>query len=151
MRMSVPPSLLFESMTLTVLIRFKAKKKTRPRGKSTIVVVHTAPERHRRPRTSIYFVCVTRRKWLASAVVVTSSVPIVPTGRGLEIVEIPPDGCPNGHRLGARQVVVTFLPWGRGWPATGHRSYRCRACDTILYVPEHTDETLAAAYQPDER
>jgi hypothetical protein len=64
------------------------------------------------------------------------------------VVEVPPDFCPNGHRLGARQVVVGFLPCWCASPDVGHRSYRCRECGAIIYVPEHTDETLAAAYRP---
>ncbi|MDH6282783.1 hypothetical protein [Prescottella agglutinans] len=47
-----------------------------------------------------------------------------------------PAHCPNGHRLGPDQVVVGWMACGCTHNG-GHRTYECRTCGTILYVPGH--------------
>lgn len=60
-----------------------------------------------------------------------------PTGNGMEIVEVAPTHCPNGHRLAYPNVMVSWLPCTCAPDQTGHRSYTCRTCDWIMYFPEH--------------
>jgi hypothetical protein len=55
-------------------------------------------------------------------------------------VEASPDHCPNGHRLGAGQVLVGWMPCdctGGGDPK-GHRTWTCQRCDETIYASEHT-------------
>jgi hypothetical protein len=58
------------------------------------------------------------------------------TGRGLELAEVAPSHCPNGHRLGPGQVLIGTLPcWCAG--AAGHRTYWCRDCQAVIFDPPH--------------
>jgi hypothetical protein len=59
-----------------------------------------------------------------------------PPGRGSEIAEIPPDACPNGHRLQPPNVAVAHLPCRCGG-AGGHRMHTCLTCGRITYEPAH--------------
>jgi hypothetical protein len=58
------------------------------------------------------------------------------TGRGHELAEVALSHCPNGHRLGPGKVLVSYLPcWCSG--TGGHRTYWCRACDSVIFDPPH--------------
>lgn len=59
----------------------------------------------------------------------------VPTGRGPEVVELPPAECPNGHPLRFPNMLVRHQPCH--CITGGHRVYECVECGGVLYVPEH--------------
>jgi hypothetical protein len=60
------------------------------------------------------------------------------TGTATRVVEVgQPTHCANGHPLGPYEVVVGFLPCLCVWPERGHRSFVCRRCGDISYVPPH--------------
>jgi hypothetical protein len=58
------------------------------------------------------------------------------TGRGPEIVEVPPERCPGGHPGRWR---VSYLPCGctAAEPPAGHRVYLCTTCGTEVFDPPH--------------
>ncbi|MFD6856166.1 hypothetical protein ACFWB0_14150 [Rhodococcus sp. NPDC060086] len=43
-----------------------------------------------------------------------------------------PSHCPNGHRLGANQVLVGSRVCDCG---DRHRTHACRVCDAVVYTP----------------
>ncbi len=55
------------------------------------------------------------------------------------LVEQAPEQCPNGHPWGPNKVLVGWMPCHCHPPAHGHRTYICRACDAIIYRPEHRE------------
>jgi hypothetical protein len=68
---------------------------------------------------------------------------LAPTGRQTEVVEVDqPERCPNGHRLGPRAVIVGYLPCICSWPERGHRTFACRECSAVVYLPEHDRAVL---------
>jgi hypothetical protein len=53
--------------------------------------------------------------------------------RGIGIVELAPKRCPNGHPLGAQQVLVGSQPClCAGIP---HRTWQCVTCAAVLVWP----------------
>lgn len=64
----------------------------------------------------------------------------VPTGNGMEVVEVGPARCVNGHELRPPNVAVSHLPCSCAG-ISGHRLYQCRTCDATLYAPPHTGES----------
>lgn len=46
----------------------------------------------------------------------------------------PPSRCPNGHPLGANQVLVGHVAC-LGHGGGGHTSWHCRTCDAVVYGP----------------
>jgi hypothetical protein len=71
---------------------------------------------------------------------------LVPTGRGLEVVEVRPETCVNGHRLKPPNVQVFSLPCSCSGPR-GHRGYRCWTCEDVQYAPPHlVDQGQGSAY-----
>jgi hypothetical protein len=86
---------------------------------------------------------IARRSYVCSNTVV---VELRRTGRGQELVEVAPSQCPNGHRLAPHEVLVAYLPC---WCARtgGHRSYWCRACETVIFDPPHSaDAEMITGY-----
>ena len=57
------------------------------------------------------------------------------------LVEQAPEQCPNAHPWGPNKVLVGWMPCHCHPPAHGHRTYICRACEAIIYRPEHRDDT----------
>ena len=47
---------------------------------------------------------------------------------------LPPQRCPNGHRLGPGAVLVGHQPCA-GSCHGGHTTWQCAACDAITYAP----------------
>lgn len=64
----------------------------------------------------------------------------VPTGNGMEVVEVGPARCPNGHELRPPNVQVFSLPCSCSGPR-GHRGYRCWTCNAVIFDPPHTGES----------
>ena len=58
---------------------------------------------------------------------------LVQTTDGKWIIR-PPTRCPNGHRLGANQVLVGHVAC-LGHGGGGHTSWHCRTCDAVVYGP----------------
>jgi hypothetical protein len=53
----------------------------------------------------------------------------------------PPTRCPNGHRLGAGQVLVGHEAClGHG---SGHYTWTCRTCDATVYGPPRGEHCTA--------
>lgn len=53
-----------------------------------------------------------------------------PTGRGQEIVELPPAELVCGHETGPHKVTLGYQPDPDG---VRRRSYRCNQCGTITW------------------
>jgi len=56
---------------------------------------------------------------------------------GMQSVERSPRTCPNGHPLGARRVLVGWVPCDCISGAGGHRTYECRKCGVTIVRPPH--------------
>lgn len=66
------------------------------------------------------------------------------TGRASEVVEVgQPDRCPNGHQLRGAELVG-WLPCNCAdpTPGSGHRTFTCKECLGVAYVPEHDRNEL---------
>jgi hypothetical protein len=50
---------------------------------------------------------------------------------------LPPQRCPDGHRLGPHRVLVGHQPCGCGHH--GHMTWECRECSTTIYAPPVDD------------
>ena len=54
--------------------------------------------------------------------------------------EIVPELCPNGHLLDSAEPVRSWIPCWCSRAADdrhGHRTYRCRSCQAVVYLPDH--------------
>lgn len=45
-------------------------------------------------------------------------------------IEVSPDYCPNGHRLGPNRVLLGWEPGTPGW-----RTYICTRCRAVIRIP----------------
>lgn len=60
------------------------------------------------------------------------------TGRGSEVVEVgQPAKCVNGHQLVAPNLLVGYLPCVCAPAERGHRTFTCKTCWDVTYMPEH--------------
>jgi hypothetical protein len=53
-------------------------------------------------------------------------------------VELAPEQCPAGHRLGPGQVIVGWLSCTCTSGTLGHRTWTCATCHRVQYDPPHS-------------